>query len=105
MIDKFNAINPENKIVLNKLDIKIGDSITVKYFRDTPCFDCLSFLSVEDGKHHILTSWEGKGSFTPKKFSMDKLIESGKNYFEVWYQDDQIKSRNDRILLFRIKLE
>ncbi len=105
LLAKFNILNVKNEIVLNKQDLKKGDSITVNYFRYNPCFDCFSFLSIEDGKHHVITYWEGSGSFTPKTFTLDKLIESGKDYFEIWYHDVEIKSKAERQLLFRIKLE
>lgn len=105
LLANFNIMNVKNEIVFKKQNFKKGDSITVNYFRDTPCFDCLSFLTVEDGKHHIVTYWKGNGTFTPKTFSLDKLMESGKGYFEIYYHDGEIKSRTQRQLLFRLKIE
>jgi hypothetical protein len=97
-------LNLKNEIVFKKSDLKNGDSITINYFRDTPCFDCLSFLNIVDEKQSVIT-YEGKGTFTPKKIPMDKLIESEKDYFEVWYHESESKSRTERLLLFKIKLE
>ena len=105
LIAKLNIYNEGFEILINKEKLKEGDTIIVNYFRDTPCFDCKSFLSVEDGKHHHIVNWSGKGTFTPKKFLVDELLKSEKEYFEIWYHEGEIKSRTERQFLFRIKLE
>lgn len=93
-----------------KLDsLKSGDSITVKYFRDTPCFDCRAYLTVENEKHHVFLTSSGKGTFNPISFSVNKLIELRQQgyiqTFEIFYFEGEIKSRSDKILIFRIILE
>ncbi|MFM2307872.1 MAG: hypothetical protein RLZZ367_2541 [Bacteroidota bacterium] len=82
-----------------------NDSITVKYFRDTPCYDCATNVTVEDDKHHVITTDNGKGTFSPVSFLLKKVVDSGIKFFEVFYSEGEIKSRADKILLFRIKLE
>ncbi len=105
LIAKLSVYNEGFEIVINKKDIKTGDSIIVNYFRDTPCFDCQTFLSVEDGKHEHLINWSGKGTFTPKKFLVDGLLKSGKEYFYIFYHEGEIQSNAERQFLFSIKIE
>jgi len=107
-IEAFSQ-NGTHEIILKLDSIKSGDSITVKYYRDTPCFDCLTFITVEDEKHHVFVTSSGKGTFNPISFSLDKLIElrkqGYKQTFEIFYFEGEAKSRSDKKLIFRIKLE
>jgi hypothetical protein len=105
LLTELNELIVGDELIIQKEVSNKGDSLVINYFRDTPCFDCDSYLSVEDGKHHIITDWRGTGTFTKKVIYLDDLIISGKEYFEIWYHEGEIKSRNDRHLLFRLKLE
>ena len=52
-IKEFNQISRGKTLVFKIANIKKKDSITVKYFRDTPCFDCVTSLTAEDEKHYV----------------------------------------------------
>jgi hypothetical protein len=95
----------KKEIVLKRNAIKAGDSIALKYFRDTPCSDCITNLAVEDGKHHVRKRYSGKGTFSPVSFAVTDLLKTGDAYFEVYYFDDTMKSRTGKVLVFRIRLE
>ena len=106
MIREFKDFG-KNELKFKLDSLKGKDSITVKYFRDTPCPDCVTHLSVEDGKHRVLVASEGKGTFNPVSFSVNKLIElhqQGYSYFEIFYSEGEVRSKADRLLLFRILL-
>lgn len=107
-LKEFNQ-NGNHDIILKLDNIQKGDSITVKYFKDTPCSDCLTYLTVEDEKHHIITTSKGKGTFNPISFALKDLISfsaaSGKNYFEVYYFEGDVKRSSDKIVIFKLKLE
>ncbi|WP_026209621.1 hypothetical protein [Cytophaga aurantiaca] len=107
-IQEFNQYGT-HEIRLKLESLKSGDSITVKYFRDTPCSRCATYLTVEDEKHHVFVTSSGKGTFNPISFSINKLIELRKQgymqTFEIFYFEGEIKSRSDKILIFRIILE
>jgi len=94
-------------IVLKISEIKAGDSITAKYFRDTPCHDCLTTLTVDDGKHQSVSINHGKGTFNPVSFAVSDLVQfkekNNKDYFEIFYSEEP--RGEHQILLFRIKLE
>ena len=97
------------EITLKRDSIKNGDTITVKYFRDTPCSICPTFLTVENDKHEIFVVSSGKGTLNPVSFSVNRMIElskqGGKQTFEVFYSENEFNSLAGKILLFRIKLE
>ena len=88
-------------------DIRHGDSIRVKYFRDTPCFDCATTLVVTGEKHDSISTNHGVGTFNPVSFALADLVlvkeKSNKAYFEVYYAESSGRSNN--VLLFGIKLE
>lgn len=106
-IKEFNQFNGSALLVLKKAAIKKGDSLTIRYFRDTPCFDCMTSLAAEDAKHHIIVNGHGKGTGNPVSFSLADLFDpkrqSRYDSFEVYYSEDS--HRKKRVLLFHIKLE
>jgi hypothetical protein len=103
-IREFN-ITGTHEIIIRLDRIKSSDSITVIYFRDTPCSECSTFLTVD---HKILTS-KGKGTFNPISFSLTDLIEykksSNKNFFDIFYYEVQNRNVLYKENIFRIKLE
>jgi hypothetical protein len=106
-LKECNQVNCGETLTFKTGNIKNGDSIIVKYFRDTPCFDCKTTLTAEDGKHLAVITSHGKGTFNPISISLTDLFkfkeQSGKDYFEIYYSEDKV--RPNKTLLFRIKLE
>lgn len=106
-LKEFNQFNAGQTLVLKTGNIKNDDSIIVQYFRDTPCFDCLTTLSAEDGKHYSVTTNHGKGTLNPVAISLADIHkykqENGNDYFEIYYHEEN--GRTHKKLLFRIKLE
>ncbi len=108
LIQDFNAYSA-NEIVLKMDSIQPGDSITLRYFRDTPCYDCEIFLNVESAKHMVFLTSSQRGTFTPISISVDQLVkiksERYKQLLSVFYFEGKLERRSDKILLFRIRLE
>lgn len=98
-----------HELVLKLSEIKNSDSITVKYFRDTPCHDCPTYLTAEDEKHHVVVMSKGKGTFNPVSFALKDLLEyrkaTGKNTFEVYYKEGDNPVRSSKQLVLRISME
>jgi len=105
LIHIANSFSEIVSITLKKSDIKPGDSITVHYFRDTPCYECPSQLSIENEKHFTITTWKGKGTFTPKVFYLNSLLKTSITDFEIWYFEGDLPSKTNKELLFRLRLE
>ncbi len=108
---KIQEYNQYSKgiIVLKIKDIKKTDSLSIKYFRDTPCDDCETQVAIENGRHFVITKGKGLGTFNPIKVSVYDLLQyhlkADKEVYEVFYHEGQITSRTQRVLIFRIKLE
>lgn len=107
-IAEFNVFG-KNEINLNENSIKNGDSLSVEYGTDTPCWDCSTHLTVEDEEHHILITSKGKGTFNPVSFSLKDLValkkKVGKNFFKVYYSEREIKHQPDEKPIFIIKFD
>lgn len=107
-VKEFNGFG-KNELVIDLRLVQNNDSVTVRYFRDTPCSDCPSTVTVEDEKHRIITSGSGKGTFKPVSFPLRDVLAfskaTGKKTFEVYYKEGDANSRWDKTLLFTIRLE
>ena len=104
----INFFQP-NELVLKLDSIQSSDSITIRYFTDTPCFDCPTKLIIENEKHLPFFSSENVGTSSPLTFSVQQLVElREKGYeqrFELFYTEGIPVSRTDRQFILRIKLE
>lgn len=104
----INFFRP-NDLVLKLDSIQSSDTITVRYFRDTPCFDYPTKLIIENEKHHPFFSIENVGTSSPFTFSVQQLVElrekGCQQRFEVFYTEGIPASRTDRQFVFRSKLE
>jgi hypothetical protein len=108
IIKHFNG-DSKGEIVLKMDSIKPGDSLTVVYFRDTPCHDCATFLAIENEKHLVFFGNSNRGTGTPISISVEQLLAIRNNGyirpFLVFYHEGKLERRSDKILLFRIRLE
>lgn len=104
----INFFSP-NELVLKMDSIQSSDSITIRYFRDTPCFDCPTKLIIENEKHLPFFSIENVGTSSPFTFSVQQLVElrekGYEHHFEVFYTEGIPVSRTGRQFVLRIKLE
>jgi hypothetical protein len=108
LIQSYNGFS-NNELVLKLDSLQPGDSIAVRYYHDTPCHDCATFLVIENEKHYIFFERSNRGTGTPISFSVDQLRAiKNKGYtrpFLVFYYEGKLERRSDKILLFRIRLE
>lgn len=101
-IKEYNQYS-KGEIILKIKDIKKTDSLTIKYFRDTPCDDCLTNLTIESDDNFVITKGQGTGTFNPINVSVfDLILKANRNYYNVYYYE---KNKPKKILLFKIKLE
>jgi hypothetical protein len=108
-IKNFNQNTKDKTIFLQINNCKNSDTLTITYFRDTPCYDCKTFLDIEDNKHLILLQKTGIGTINPFSISLKKLL----NYFrenkmgslEFYYYENLLITSKSKLLLFKIKLE
>ena len=107
LIKEYNGYNLGNPLIIKIDSIKSEDSITVKFFRDTPCSDCDSYLIIEYPFLNKTFITRGTYTFCPLTLSLADLkkverITSVRQLFEVYYLD---VTNHYKIKLFDIKLE
>jgi len=98
----------EQTVIIKLADISKADSITVSYFQDTPCSDCLTSLLIDDNKGNQIFTESKKGSFSKHTFSAKSLVDTknSKKTFDVFYSESVATKPWDKLLfLFHIKLE
>lgn len=90
LIKEYNGYNLGNPLIIKIDSIKAEDSITVKFFPDTPCADCDSYLMIEYPflnrafiAHETYTFWPLKLSLADLK-KVEKIT-SDRQLFEVYY--------------------
>jgi hypothetical protein len=95
VIAKFNAASQDLKIEIDRSKIREGDSLTIRYFDDTPCNNCKSVLFVRDEKKRKMRVTETNELLGKLSLELKDLIEFGdkqesKRYdFYYWEEDKQ----------------
>ncbi len=96
-------------VTIKMNEIKKTDTITVKYFRDTPDMDCEARIVVENQNHLIVAGGKNFGTFSPINFSVFDILKyyqiSKEQNYLVYYYEGMISKPSDRTLLFKINLE
>ena len=99
----------KGEIVFNIKDIKKIDSLTVNYFRDTPCNNCETKVTIVNEEQFVITKGLGIGTLNPIKVSVYDLLlyhlKVNKDKFEVFYEEVQSTKHSVKFLIFKIKLE
>lgn len=70
---EYNQYNKKEKLVLKISDFKVGDTISIKYYTDAKCHNCISSFSVECEEKYI-TGSEIKENEYLVSFSVEELI-------------------------------
>ena len=104
-IKEYNQYS-KGEITIKVRHIKKTDSLTIMYFRDTPCSECETHVIVENKSHFVITKGKGVGTFNPIRISVfDFLLKADRNFSYVYYQEKHKTNQTQRLLLFKIKLE
>jgi hypothetical protein len=70
---EFNQYNNKEKLVLKRSDFKVGDTISIKYYTDTKCHDCIGSFTVECEEKYIVGSDIIENEYLVK-FSVEEII-------------------------------
>ncbi len=99
----------KDAIVLKLDSIKDNDSITVRYFRDTPCTNCDTYLTIDDEASKLIIQIKGKGIWNPLTFRLNDIKSWSKFHgiklFNVYYMDNHNIFQEEIYPIFKIKLE
>jgi len=104
-IEEYN-LHLEGEIVFKLKDIENTDTLTIVYFCDTPCDDCLIQVSIESGNNFVITKTQGVQIFNSVKISMfDSAFKADREFHDVYYHEERENRQTEKVLLFRIKIE
>jgi hypothetical protein len=108
-IREFNLYGDTKFKTIVLRNIQQADFIVVKYFRDTPCSDCLTTLYAENEKQERVSIAQGKGTFNPVTLPLKDIFEHQKRtkhaVFDVYYFEGKPDNEKNKQFLFRIKLK
>jgi len=80
-------------VVVKKADIKEKDSLTIKYWQDTPCENCKFFLVVIDERKKYVKVTSTIGQASPLSISLSEILKWSENYyndnFEIYYYKEK----------------
>lgn len=105
-IKEYNQYNNKSPLILKVSDYKIGDSITVKYFTDTKCGDCLTGLMIRTKDDRVTMVGKGVGRGNPISFSVKFLIDPKrkKKVSQILYLDSNGEQATST-LLFEVEMD
>ena len=72
-LKEYNQYNNKEKLVLKRSDFKVGDTISIKYYTDTKCHDCIGSFTVECEEKYIVGSDIIENEYLVK-FSVEEII-------------------------------
>lgn len=83
---------------LARMDVGAGDSISLRYFRDTPCSDCETRLVLQSGDSSIVLG-RGQGTFQPVHFKVSQLLQTGSETLHIWYEEGPVPDPRRRLVM------
>ena len=98
-IGRFNDYATNDTIILKFDNVKSTDSITVRFFRDTPCFECRTFLLADDAHQKRVATGSGRGTFSQLSIAVKDLVadkSDGRNTTYIFYFHEESTMPPDR---------
>jgi hypothetical protein len=94
-------------VEFKKIDVILGNKITtLKYFSDTPCSDCPTFIQVKNMNDSLLFEATSYGTSTPISFPL-RLFGNYKKYnsFKIYFKEKNESSFNYKSQIFQIDIK
>lgn len=108
---KINDINEYSKgvVILKEADIKMEDSLEIKYFFCAICVDCENHIEIKNERNQVITKGENIEPFNSIRISVYELLiyhRKHKNeFYKVWFHEKPTTRQADIWLIFKIKIE
>ena len=104
-IKEYNDYNNKLPLTLKISDYKIGDSITVKYFSDVKCNDCLTGIMIRTIDNRLTMAGKSVGRGNPISFPVIYLIDpkKKKKNSQILYLDSNGENASST-LLFEVEM-
>ena len=73
-IAEFSVITEKPKVEIMTTDLSKNSILTVKYFRDTPCQSCRTYVTICNSKDDIIFKIKGSGTLNKHDLKLKRLI-------------------------------
>jgi hypothetical protein len=97
LVYKFSETSENPSVNLKYTEINKDSELTIKYYRDTPCNKCPTYLAIRDITGKTTLTVKGKGTANNMTIQLYKLV---KNYnythtssFRVYYLDSKFSDQ------------
>ena len=74
VIAEFSVVTENPTIDINTSDLSNKPILTIKYFRDTPCQECRTYLVICNSKDKFLFKIKGSGTLNKHDLKLTRLI-------------------------------
>ena len=74
VIAEFSVVTENPTIEISTSDLRRNPILKVVYFRDTPCQDCRTYLTICNSKDEILFKIKGSGTLNKHNLKLTRLI-------------------------------
>jgi len=72
---------------IKKDSLKVDDILHIKYFKDSPCFECESIIEIRNSKNELINKINSSGTYSRKSILLfDFINEKNKRYY-FWYYE------------------
>ena len=106
LLKEINGFSKDLKIILTKGKIRAIDTLNVKYFDDTPCYNCSSSLTiktVDNKKIRTINNSKSNYDFDIKTTDLQILAQkNNSSTLRFFYKEDD---SNQSVLLFEIEIK
>ena len=104
-IKEYNQFTNKSPLIIKASEYKIGDSITVKYYSDTRCLDCITGIMLKSLDNQVTLVGKSTGRGNPITFPVKYLLDpkKKKKIFQILYLDSNDKESKS-FQLFEIEI-
>lgn len=97
---EYNGFTNKSPLIIKANNYKIGDSITIKYYSDSPCRDCKTAIMLKSNDNQVTMAGKNIGTGNPITFPVKFLIDPKRkrNHFKVLYLDSKDNESNSEKL-------
>jgi len=89
---------------LSRMDVQPGDTIRVYYFRDTPCQNCKTWITMTDSAGTQTILGNGRGAFQAITFPAEGLFNCRSEHVKVYYHEGESIPLDNGFLVLDIRL-
>lgn len=97
LINEFYATTDNPKVEISTTDLNKSSTLTVEFFRDTPCQNCRTYLAIYNSEDDIILKIKGFGTLNKHNLRLKRLIDliskTKDSTFKFYYKEPPYKTQ------------